>query len=99
MEGDHRMELVLLLIVVVCVIALICINRKSKDLKNRDATAETCSEISTSTGEEQESKNNCSSSQNTIYKFLHKTGMRLCPFCDGENGTDAQKCGICGKDI
>lgn len=97
------MEIVLLIIVAACVIALICITKKLKDLEEgftaTSETSSTSSATSTTTGTPQEEEKTSGQPQNTIYEFLSKSGKRLCPFCDGENNAGAKVCNICGRDI
>ena len=97
------MEYVLLVIAGACVIALIYINGKSKALEKEAVAASDTSGTNSETGASTDKKQGPDKSfgppQYTIYEFSPKAGKRLCPFCDGENGADARKCSICGKNI
>lgn len=37
--------------------------------------------------------------QVTIYAYSSAAKLRLCPFCDGENGVEAARCHICGQPL
>lgn len=97
------MEIVLLVVVTFCVIALVYINKKrtalEKDFVATSNPAGASCETDISISADQEQVGTSDSSQNTIYEFSAKVGMRLCPFCDGENGARARICNICGRDI
>lgn len=101
------MELVLLLVVANCVIALIYIARKQKELDEPvdikpPATSCTSGSASSTTGgtsSKPEEEKPSGPPQNTIYEFNAKSAKRLCPFCDGENSVGAKVCNICGRDL
>lgn len=95
------MELVLLLVLAVCVIALIRITQKLKALEEEsDSTITNTSGTSrTSSSTINDKKEEEGLPQNTIYEFSEKSEKRLCPFCDGENSLGAKVCIVCGREL
>ena len=100
---------VLLFIVAACVIALIYISRKQKDLDDGPHKEGGSSGGSPDGGtggspdggtpvkhiEEAPS----GPPQNTLYEFHIKSAKHRCPFCDGENSAGARVCDICGRNL
>lgn len=97
------MEIVLLLIVAACVIALICITKKFKDLEEgfsaSSYTHSTSSAKGSFTSVHRDEEAPSDPTQNTIYEFIAESRKCLCPWCDGENSVGAKVCNICGRDI
>lgn len=92
--------MLLLLIVAACVVALIVISKKRRALEESvppvvvsDAGAGLPAEETEEVIDEQDS------SQVTIYAYRAVNKMRLCPLCDGENGTSATHCHVCGQKL
>lgn len=100
-------EVVLLLVVVACFIALFCIvaKQKSSDDEVTVRSIEPCEPDSTTdveidnTTDEHIAKKTPEPFQNTIYEFDAKAVKYLCPFCDGENNSGAEICSICGRNL
>lgn len=95
---------VLLIIVAACIIALICISKKRKALDEESysktpPTSIPSAEKATTPNVTKEAESLSGATQNTIYEFKAKKATRLCPFCDGENGTGAATCIICGRNL
>ena len=87
---------ILLIIVSVCVLALIYIAKKQKELDDLDYYIKR---------KEKEKKDIIRDSkvlthpQHIIYEFSAKGTKYVCPFCDGENSAGAKVCNICGRDL
>lgn len=88
----------LLFVVVGCVIALIYISKKQKELNDSDIEMKPETELEREVVPEHHSESS-THAQNTIYEFQGTDTMRICPYCDGENRKDAGKCAICGQDL
>lgn len=97
----------LLFIVIACVVGLIYLARKIKELDgvgdvkpaaSSGSGATTSSKISGISGKNEEEKTS-GPPQNTIYKFSAKRAKFRCPFCDGENSVEAKVCNICGQNL
>ena len=56
-----------------------------------DKTSEIKSSSKTNTSDKPKADKLSESSQKTIYAFSVKTAKCICPFCDGENSTDAKE--------
>lgn len=100
------MDYVLIIIIAVCVIALIQIHKKRKEepvidpivVKGPDTSdANDKTEPSSDVAKKEEKPSG--PPQYTIYQLSAKKAMRVCPFCDGENRTEALVCNICGRDL
>lgn len=99
---------ILLIIVSVCVLALIYIAKKQKELNDLDdyVKRKEKEKKEESREEKKEDKNESikddivrTQPQHIIYEFSAKSAKRLCPFCDGENSVGAKICNICGRDL
>lgn len=97
---------ILLIIVSVCVLALIYIAIKQKELANLDDYVKSKEkEKEESRVKKKEDKKETiidekvvTHPQHVIYTYSVKGIKRHCPFCDGENSVGARVCSICGRD-
>lgn len=99
---------ILLIIVSVCVLALIYISKKQKELDDLDdyVKSKEKEKAEASREEKKEDKKEIikdnkvlTHPQHIIYEFNAKSAKHRCPFCDGENGVGAKVCNICGRDL
>lgn len=89
---------ILLLIVAACIVALIVISRKRRELEKRissefDSDGSLNSEKPVADNAPQED----GSPQMTIYEYRSSSSKCICPICDGENELTAKCCRICGQ--
>lgn len=99
---------ILLIVVSVCVLALIYIWKKQRDLDDLDdyIKRKEKEKEEDSRKKKEEDKNEYikddkvqTHSQYIIYEFNVRSAKRICPFCDGENSIGAKICNICGRDL
>lgn len=90
----------LLLLVATCIIALVVLAKKRKELEEGyPYSTDSGSGSATSKPVEEEKAEEQGPPQNTMYAYRANKTNRLCPFCDGENISGAQVCVICGRDL
>ena len=94
---------VLIIIIVACVVALICISRKRKALEDSLIKTTVISseraEKSIDSNALKEEEKAFVVAQTTIYAFKVSVETHRCPFCDGENTASAKNCIICGRKL
>lgn len=95
---------ILLVIVVACVIALVLIAKKRKELEEEiyeepeeERIAPRPEPVKKDTPKE--APKETGPRQVTIYGYHAVGRMRLCPLCDGENALTATQCHICGQQL
>lgn len=100
---------ILLIVIAVCVILLVMISKKRKELRDmmyyereRESGEFIVKDLPKTPGKTKSDPvdpgptSTIKSKQNTIYEYQCWTRTRVCRQCDGESAMNADRCGICG---
>ena len=91
---------ILLIVVVACVIALIILTKKRRDLeKSMSYGTDFDSDFTTNKPVVEEKAEEQGPPQVTIYEYRAANKKRLCALCDGENDPSATHCQVCGQQL
>ena len=98
---------ILLIVIAVCVILLVMISKKRKELRDmyereRESGEFIVKDLPKTPGKTKSDPvdpgptSTIKSKQMTIYEYQSWTRTRVCRQCDGESAMNADRCGICG---